>query len=124
MRLFGLFQKKRVASNGEAWLLVASKISSTLGQLRHLHPEMLANPYARVVLRDDWSVHVAADRRDPKALLGPHDVTFVFLREDESALKSWVDQLREADPVFGQIATEEYAKRLVRTMMANVLVVD
>lgn len=86
---------------------------------------MLANPYARVVLRDDWNVHVAADKRDPKHILGPHDVTFFLIREDEAALSSWVEQLHDAPAsLFAQAATDEYAKRIVRTMMANVQVVD
>mgnify|MGYP007037473745 FL=1 len=89
------------------------------------HPEMLADPYARVVLRDDWSVHVAADKRDPKQILGPHEVTFFLLREDEAALSSWVEELRAAPaPFYAQAATDEYAKHIVRTMMANVQVVD
>ena len=122
--MFGFFQKKRVPSDAEAWFVVAGKIASTLEALVHSHPDMLANPYARVVLRDDWSVHVAADKRDPKQVLGPHDVTFFFLREDEAALSSWVKELRDAPaPLFAQAATDEYAKRIVRTMMANVQVV-
>lgn len=126
MGLFSFFQKKRSPpSDIEAWFMVASKIASTLEALIQMHPEMLANPYARVVLKDDWSVHVAADKRDPKEILGPHDVTFFLLREDEAALSSWVKQLRDAPaPLFAQAATDEYAKRIVRTMMANVQVVD
>lgn len=121
MGLFGLFKKKPLASDGELWFTVASKISSMLAHLMQTHPEMLANPYARVVLKDDWNVHVAADKRDPKQILGPHDVTFVFLREDQAALSAWVNQLRDTpDPFFAQVATEEYAKGLVRTMMKNV----
>ena len=105
--------------------MVASRVASTLEALIQMHPEMLANPYARVVLRDDWNVHVAADKRDPKQILGPHDVTFFFLGEDDAALKSWVKQLRDAPaPLFAQAATDEYAKRIVRTMMTNVQVVD
>ena len=124
MGLFGLFQKKRAPSDAEAWVVVASKIASMLEHLMQTHPEMLANPYARVVLSDDWNVHVAADKRDPKQILGPRDVTFFFLREDEAALSSWVNKLRDARaPFFAQVATEEYAKRIVRTMMSNVQVV-
>ena len=124
MGLFGLFQKKRAPSDAEAWFVVASKIASTLEQLMQTHPEMLANPYARVVLGDDWNVHVAADKRDPKQILGLRDVTFFLLREDEAALSSWVNQLRDAPaPFLARVATEEYAKRIVRTMMSNVQVV-
>ena len=125
MGLFGLFQKKRTLSDAGVWFHVASKIASMLEHLMQTHPEMLADPYARVVLSDDWNVHVAADKRDPKQILGPHDVTFYFLREDEAALSSWVNELRDAPaPFFAQVATDEYAKRIVRTMMANVQVVD
>ena len=124
MGLFGLFGKKQPPSDAEAWFMVAGKIASLLDQLVQTHPEMLADPYARVVLRDDWSVHVAADKRDPSKILGPRDVTFYLLREDEAALSSWVKELRDAAaPFFAQVATEEYAKRIVRTMMKNVQVV-
>jgi hypothetical protein len=124
MGLFGFFKKKHVPSDAEAWFAVAGKITSLLEYLLQNQPEMLANPYTRVVLRDDWGVHVAADKRDPKQILGPHDVTFFFLQEDEAALSFWVKELRDApDPFFAQVATEEYAKRIVRTMMANAQVV-
>ena len=124
MGLFGLFQKKRAPSDTEAWFVVASKIASMLAHLIQTDPEMLANPYARVVLSDSWSVHVAADKRDPKQILEPHDVTFFFLREDEAALSTWINKLRDAPtPFLAQAATEEYAQRIVRTMMLNVQVV-
>ena len=125
MGLFGFFKKKTDVSDTAAWFAVAGKVSSTLAHLIQTHPEMLANPYARVVLRNDWNVHVAADQRDPKQILGPNDVTFVLLRENQAALTKWINELRDApDPFFRQVATEEYAKELVRTMMANVQVVD
>lgn len=125
MGLFSFFKKKRSPSDAETWFMVASKIASMLEHLMRTHPEMLANPYVRVVLRDDWSVHFAADKRDPQQILGARDVTFFLLREDEAALSSWVEQLRNAAaPLFAQAATDEYAKRIVRTMMANVQVVD
>lgn len=124
MGLFGLFGKKRAPSDGEAAYMVASKIASTLDALVVSHPEMLANPYARVVLRDDWNVHVAADKRDPAKILGANEVSFYFLREDEPALQAWMEQVKD-DPgsPFARIATDQYAGRIVRTLMANVQIV-
>lgn len=127
MGLFGLFGKKQKPSDAEAWFMVAGKIASLLEQLMQAHPEMIADPHARVVLRDDWNVHVAADKKEPDKILGPHEVTFYHFREDEAAFSSWVNQLREAAaleaPFFAQAATEEFAKHIVRTMMKNVQVV-
>lgn len=124
MGLFGLFQKKRAPSDDEAWFVVASKIASMLAHLIQTNPEMLAKPYARVVLSDNWSVHIAADKRDPMQILEPHDVTFYFLREDEVALSTWINKLQDVPtPFLAQAATEEYAKRIVRTMMSNVQLV-
>ena len=123
--MFGLFgRKKPVAPDATAWASVAGKIAATLWHLMQSDPKMLAGPYARVVLTDDWNVGVAADKRDPDKLLGTHDVCYVFLREDQAALSHWVSELKSnTSPVFQQIATEEYAKRLVRVLMANVQVV-
>lgn len=77
MGLFGSFGgKKQAPSDGEIWYTVASKIASLLEALMQSNPQMLADPYARVMLRDDWSVYVAADKRDPEKILGrtPCDV--------------------------------------------------
>jgi hypothetical protein len=122
MGLFGLFGKKKAPpSDGAAWAEVTAKLSGTLWHLMNTDPKMLASPFARVVLRDDWNVAIAADQRDPKQLLGPHDVSFVLLQEDRAALAHWVNELRaDASPMFQQLATEEYAKKLVRVLMANV----
>ncbi len=125
MALFGLFGKKKAQPDALAWAEVAGKLSGTLWHLMQTDPKMLASPYARVVLRNDWNVGIAADRRDPDKLLGPSDVSFVLLQEDRSALTEWVNELRSnPSPVFQQIATEEYAKKLVRVLMSNVDVVD
>jgi len=124
MGLFDWFEKKRAPSNGELTYMVASKIASTLDALVMNHPQMLANPFARVVLREDWNVHVAADKRDPTKILGPDEVSFYFLREDEPALKAWIEQVK-GDPgsPFARIATDQYAGRIVRTLMENVQIV-
>lgn len=124
--LFGIFGKKRQPqSDNVAWASVAGKLAGTLWQVMQSDPKMLASPYARVVLHDDWSVGIATDQRDPSKLLGSRDVSFVLLREDRAALTNWVNELRSnPNPMFQQIATEEYAKRLVRVLMANVEVAD
>lgn len=122
MGMFGLFGKKpQPQSDAAAWSEVVAKVSSTLWHLMTTEPKALASPFARVVLRDDWSVCIATDQRDPKKLLGPNDVSFVLLQEDRAALAHWVSELRSnPTPMFQQIATEEYAKKLVRVFMSNV----
>lgn len=126
MALFGLFGKKqKPQSDVVVWADVAAKVSATLWHLMKTDPKMLASPYARVVLHSDWNVGVAADQRDPRKLLGPNDVSFVLLQEDKAALGHWVNKLRSnPDAMFQQIATEEYAQKLVRTLMSNVEVAD
>jgi hypothetical protein len=127
MALFGLFGKKKSApqSDAAAWASVAGKLSETLWYLMNTDPKMLAGPYARVVLHSDWNVGIASDQRDPNKLLGPNDVSFVLLQEDRPALAKWVSDLKaDSSPIFQQIATEEYAKKLVRVLMANVEVAD
>ena len=127
MALFGLFGKKKSApqSDAAAWASVAGKLSATLWHLLNTNPKMLASPYARVVLHGDWNIGIASDQRDPDKLLGPNDVSFVLLQEDRVALAKWVNDLKaDSSPVFQQIATEEYAKKLVRVLMANVEVAD
>lgn len=125
MGLFGLFGKKKPQPDALAWAEVASKLAGTLWHLMQTDPKMLASPYARVVLRDDWNVGIAADHRDPTKLLGANDISFVLLQEDRAALEEWVNELRSnQSPMFQQIATESYAKKLVRVLMSNVTVVD
>jgi hypothetical protein len=125
MGLFNLFGKKKQGTAGADWAGVAAQLSSTLWHLIQADPKMLASPYARVVLRDDWNIGIAADKRDPSGLLGNGDVAFVLLQEDRSALATWVNEMKaNSNPAFQQIATEEYAKKLVRVLMANVNVVD
>jgi hypothetical protein len=84
-------------------------------------PTGLASPYARVVLRKDGTVFLASDKRDPRQILGWGDLTFVFLREDQSALETWVQELKSAgSPPFQIIATEEFAKFLTGVLMRSV----
>ena len=125
MALFGLFGKKKQTASTEIWIDVAAKLSGTLWHLMQTDPRILASPFARVVLRDDWNVGIFSDKRDPEKLLGTHDVCFVFLQEDATALAHWVDELKShSSPLFQQAATEQYAKKLVRVLMANVQVAD
>ena len=122
--MFGMFGKKQPPSDGEAWFMVASKTASLLEALMQSNPQMLADPYARVMLRDDWSVYAAADKRDPAKILGSRDVTCYLLREDQQALSIWVNQLRDSGGgPFSQIATDEFAKHIVHTMRRNVQIV-
>ena len=125
MGLFGIFGKKKPQPDAFAWAEVVGKLAGTLWHLMQTDPKMLASPYARAVLRDDWNVGIATDHRDPNKLLGPNDVSFVLLQEDRSALEEWVNELRSnQSPVFQQIATEQYAKKLVRVLMSNVTLID
>lgn len=125
MGLFGFFGNKKPQPDGLAWAEVAAKLAGTLWHLMKTDPSILASPYARVVLHDDWNVGIASDPREPSKLLGPRDVTFVLLREDSAALKEWVNELRSNEnPVFQRIATEQYAKKIVRVLMSNVAVED
>jgi hypothetical protein len=64
-------------------------------------------------------VLLAGEKRDPKYLLGWGDVSFVFIRENEQALSNWVEELKLhiGSPAFQQIATEDFAKVLTRTLM-------
>ena len=91
----------------------------------HEHPEMLANPYARVVLFESWSVGIACDKPPPDKILGKGQVSFVFLREDENAYENWIKGLRAIpDEFFQKIETETFAKVLVRKLAQTVQVVD
>jgi hypothetical protein len=123
MGLFGFGKKKAAPSGTGSWYAVASKIASMLEVLIQQDPKMLASPYARVVLDKDWNVHVAADARDPSKLLGPRDVSFVLLREHQTQLTQWVEELKEGG-MFTKIATDEYAKFLTAKLAATVQVID
>ena len=127
MSLFDLFrkQKKRTNRANSEWIDVTANLSGTLWTLLHSHPEMLANPYSRVVLRDDWAVGIACDKRPPDKVLGVGEVSFVFLREDQSAYDNWINGLRNIpDAVFQKIETEQFAKALVHKLAQTVDVAD
>ncbi len=118
-------KKKRTAPDSRVWASVTGEVAATLWNLTQTEPRMLAGAYARVVLTDEWNITVAADRREPGTLLGSHDVCYVFLREDQAALNQWVNELKSnTSLVPQQIATEEYAKTLVRVLMAHVEVIE
>lgn len=116
MALFGLFGKKPEPAIN--WPDVAGRIAGMLQTLLNSDPKGLASPYARVVLRKDGNVFMCSDKRDPRQILGWGDLSFVFLRENQTALETWVEELRSAgSPPFQQIATEEFAKSLTRVLM-------
>lgn len=124
----GLFDFLRKAPSTSAmpdteWIGVAADLAGTLWQLLKAHPEMLANPYARVVLKNDWSVSIASGECDPRNILGPSDVSFVLLRENETAYAAWVAGLR-GDAFFQKAETEQFAKSLVNLLRQTVNVVD
>lgn len=123
MALFGLFGK--IPPKGADWPAVAGQLSGMLWHLLATEPKILASPYARVVLRKDWTVFIASDKRDPKYILGWGDVSFVFFQEEQAALAKWVEGLKSIPyPRFQQIETEEFAKALVRALMKTVEVVE
>ncbi len=70
MGLFGLFGKKK--EDRIDWVRVAGNISGLLWTAMNTDPKMVANPYARIVLRGDSSVFLANDKRDPNQLLATH----------------------------------------------------
>jgi hypothetical protein len=96
-------------------------LSSTIWQLLHDQPEVLASPYARVVLRKNGAVGIAIDRRDTKELLGVEDLAFVFLQEHPVAVKYWIDGLRrDLNSSLQKYRTEEFARFLVQALMFTV----
>jgi hypothetical protein len=126
MGFFGFGRKSaspKPPAGGE-WIGVAAHLAGALWTLLNTHPEMLTSPYARAVLRHDWGVGIASDKRDPKQILGKGDVSFVFLREDQAAFATWVEGIKSGSPMFQQIETEQFAKALVRKLMQTVNVVD
>jgi hypothetical protein len=126
MGLFDLFQKQKPSTRSDTeWFEVAANLSGTLWTLLHEHPELAANPYARVVLFEDWSVAIFCDKPPPHKILSKGQVSFVFLREDAAAYDNWVKGLRSIpDPFFQKIETETFAKVLVRKLSQTIQVVD
>lgn len=110
------FNRKKVPVD---WPSVASQIASTLLELMQRDMTSLAKQYARFVLSKDGSVAVYFDERPPQYVLGLGDIACVFIREDSAALSQWVKELKEATgaPDFQVIATETFARKLVRELM-------
>ena len=111
-------------SDAMAWVEVAGKIAGTIWHLLQNDPKMIANPFARILLRDDWNVGVANSQCDPEKILGEHDVAFVLLREDQTAYNKWVEGLRTGSPTFQQMETEQFAKALTRKLRERVEITD
>jgi hypothetical protein len=127
MGLFNFFKTpapKVPQSDEMEWIQVASKIASTIWHLLQNDPKMIASPFARILLRDDWNVGVANTQCDPEKILGKHDVAFVILREDQAAYEKWVEGLKTGSPTFQQIETEQFAKALTRKLHERVEVID
>lgn len=119
MAFFGHFGKKHVETPD--WPAIAGRISEILWTLLNTDPNRLASPYARIVLRKDWSVFLAADKRDPRQILGWGDISYVFVREEQAALVKWVDEMKlDSSAIFQKIATEEFSKVLTRILMKSV----
>lgn len=117
--LSGFFGKKETAVAD--WPSVAAQLAGTLWHLLNTDPKILASPYTRVVLRNNWSIFIASDKRDPKYLLGFGDASFVFFQEEQAAFAKWIGGMKEnPSPPFQQIETEEFAKVLVRALMRTV----
>lgn len=117
MSLFSIFGKIREEEIN--WPVVAGNIARLLWAQMNMDPKSLANPYARIILKKNSTVFLSGDKRDPKYFLGWGDVSYVLIHEDAAALKKWVEKLKEyaEAPPFQQIATEEFAKTLTRTLM-------
>lgn len=123
MAMFGLFGKR--AQKVPNWPVIAGQLSDQLWHLLVNDPKVLASPYARVVLREDWTVFISSDKRDPKYILGWGDLSFIFFREEQAALEKWGAGLKSIpEPFFQQIETEEFAKVLVHALMKTVDVVE
>jgi len=125
MGLFDWFRKKPApepSSDWSLWANVAAKTADTLWTLLHHDPKMLADQYARVVLRSDWNVGVACGKCSPDAILGEADAAFVFLREDSDSFSVWAKSVQ--DGVFLEIETEQFAKRLTMKLRERVTVAD
>lgn len=117
LQSLGRFGKKARAAPAD-WPGVAAILAGSLWQLLQTDPKILASPHVRVVLRDDWAVAIAADRRDPDRLLGSHDVCCVLLQEQRHSLARWLNALKaDPRPLFQRIATEDYAEVLVGLLM-------
>ncbi|MFZ4479562.1 MAG: hypothetical protein ACOYNZ_06665 [Rhodoferax sp.] len=113
-----LFGSRAESAN---WDGVVQNLSGTLWHLLNDDPQVLASPYARVVLRADGAVGIASDRRDAKKLLDIGDLAFVFLQEHPVAVKAWIDGLRRnLSGASQKNRTEDFARVLVEVLMKEV----
>jgi hypothetical protein len=91
--------------------------------LQHLlaaDPESVGGPYARFVLRNDWTVYFANDRREPDARLMVDDVCCAFVHEDRELVRKLIADLRGSKiPMFQQAAIESFAKAIVRKLASR-----
>lgn len=127
MGFFGFFKTqapKTTQPDAAAWFDVAGRVAGTIWHLLQSDPKMIANPFTRILLRDDWSVRVANSQCEPDKVLGAHDVAFVFLREDQAVYNKWVEGLKTGSPPFQQMETEQFAKALMRKLRERVEVAD
>lgn len=105
------------------WADVAAKTAGILWTLLQTNPEMLLNPYARILLHDDWNVSVACSQCDPTKILGSQDVAFALLLENQSAYDKWVEGLKSGSATFQKIETEQFARSLVGLLREQVTIV-
>lgn len=111
------FKKKPIE-----WDRVAGNVAFSLLHMMQGDMPSLAKQYARFILKKDGSVAMYFDERPPQHLLGWGDISFAFLRQDEAALKEWVNELKQStgSPEFQIIATERFAMTLTRLLMQQV----
>lgn len=126
MGLFDFFSSKKRKQDADvmAWAGVVATLTGTLLELIHEHPAMLADPYARVVLSDSWHPAIATGKPASKDVIGVNDVAYVFLRENEEALQSWVKSLVGLNSApFAHALTQQFASMLVNKLKEKVDVV-
>src|SRR6187431_1323632 len=87
------------------WQLVAGAATLELSAAVNT-PEVLASPYARLVLRGDSSVRLQSDATDPSRPLRAGDVAAVFLMEHRIAVEKWLSATAPgvAGPELQQVA--------------------
>lgn len=117
MRLFELFRKNQ--EDEIDWVKVASNISGLLWTAMSTDLKMVANPYARIVLRADNSAFLTNDKHDSNHLLDSGDVSFASIREDSAALTKWIQEIKTNNESLTsqKIATEGFTKMLTRILM-------
>ncbi len=94
---------------------VVAMLTTTIWKLLHDQPEVLASPYARVVLKSDGSIRIADDRR--RSFLDVDDVALIFLTDHPVVVKDWLGGLRrDINTTSQRRRTEEFAQLLVQTL--------